>query len=166
MFRVVGAVVLLCVSASVQAITWHPTDINDGYGDVNSLLLSSDGPGKFAIFDGGSLPAAGAADLLLGRFDRVTFSLLGDSTWELQNRAGDVLNIGADTAFHFGYFDGVNWVQESLAIQLGSDTNIWFLRWGRGASLIAVDVAPIPLPASVWLMASALALLGLRRSTR
>ena len=167
MLRLTAGIVLLLVSAGAQAITWSPTNVRDGSGDIHSLLFSSVGPGHFAVFDDGSLPTATAAELTLARFDRVSFSLLDDGTWQVANRAGQSLNLGFDAAFQFAYFDGVQWNEERVSFQLGNDTNIWFLRWAPRANMIVAGIAPavaaIPLPPTVWLMGGALALLALRR---
>ncbi len=167
MLRLTAGILLLLVSAGAQAITWSPTNIIGGSGDILSLQLSNAGPGQFAIFEQGTLPTESAPDLTLARFDRVSFALLEDGTWQLANRAGQSLNLGLEAAFHFAHFDGAEWSEERFSFRLGDDTNVWFLRWGPGANLIVGGIAPvsavIPIPSAVWLMGGALILLGLRR---
>lgn len=156
---------LLLLTGTASALTWSPTDVEIATGDVNTINLSTDAPGIFGIFAPGALPQAGGlAGLPIASVDKITFNLLGDSTWQISNLAGDTFNLGTSFVFKFAYFDGVNWLEELSAVELAPGASIYDLTWAPGITLRAIDVAPIPAPPAVVLFLSALlALAGLRR---
>ena len=158
--------ILLLFTGTASAVIWSPTDVEVATGDVNTINLSTDGTGMFGIFGLGALPQAGGfADLAIAAVDKVTFTLLGNNTWDITNLAGDTFNLGASFNFNFAYFDGANWLEEPTAFELAPGASIWNLQWGPGISLQAVDVMPIPVPPAIVLFISGLlALAGLRRS--
>ena len=161
LIKATATILFLLSSTSAFASVWAPTD-----GDVNTINLSTSGSGLFGIFDAGTLPGALAPDLALAaNADTVIFTLLGDNTWEIQNSLGAIFNLGLTPDFQIGYFAGSgSWVMETSAVELGlPGTNIWSLSWGGGVDLTVVDVAPVPLPGAVWLLASGILAIAARR---
>ena len=155
--QLVAALVLSVVGAQAQATVWSPTS-----GDIQTLTFSGSGA-NFAIFDADTL-FAGPALTLSEPGDTIRVSNVGGS-FIFTNDAGSFINLGASDSFVIGANLGAGYIIDS-AISLLS-TNSFKLTFtsanGASAELFAIDVAPVPEPATFLLMAFALAGLVLYR---
>lgn len=164
---VVGVLLLVwSMGAASAATVWYPTS-----GDVDTIYLNYLGAplptnAAFGIF-GGSDTVDGASNPLLtiAPTGQVSFSQLGDSTWEITNSSNDVANLGLSNAFQFGFFDPSQgqWFGDSVAALLGGDT--WALQFPglQYSVFVATDIAVVttPIPGALALFLSAMAGLGL-----
>ena len=157
----VAALVLSVVGAQAQATVWSPTS-----GDIQTITFSGFGA-NFAIFDADTL-FAGPALTLNEPGDTIRISNVGGD-FVFTNDAGSFINLGASDSFVIGANLGAGYIIDS-AISLLS-TNSFKLTFtgvpGASIELFAIDVAPVPEPATFVLMALALAgLVVYRRRVR
>ena len=177
------AILITCVSfmpISAEAATiWAPTN-----EDTDFIQLNFGGPGSGISTNGGTLALfddntgfAGPALAIGQNGGHVVFSDNGDGSWgaevfDVTNTSGGSITLTNDTNFVLGisWNGGVNYFGDSgSSIQSSPDTYLIVfdgIFQGRriSGSTLAVDLAPIPLPASVWLLGSGL--LGLAGMAR
>ena len=170
---VAGALILVwSMGAASAATVWYPTS-----ADVDTIYLNLLGAplpanATFGIF-GGSDTVDGAPNPLLtiAPTGQVSFSQLGNSSWEITNSNNDVANLGLSNTFQFGYFDPNSnqgqgqWFGDTAIALLGSGDS-WALTFPGlplASLFIASDVAVVttPIPGALALFLSAMAGLGL-----
>lgn len=165
-----------------DSFDWDSSSSNNNYGfDISSLPLASDGLGDLSAFSDYRLAFYNPNDdpihvnifFNTGDTDAVPGSdRFYQNGWVwLDPGASAVLTINfasADT-----YIGGVS--QGYTAVQnLSEVSNIGFqvelpgpaddYTWGAGTGSFSVDVAPVPIPAALWLLGSGLiGLIGIRR---
>ena len=154
------------VGAASAATVWAPTE-----PAVETVYLSFWGDlptnAAFGIFSGSQTVDGAAAPLLgIDPSGEISFSQLGNSTWEITNDNGTA-NLGLSNSFQFGYFDPGQdqWFGDTVAVLLGSGDS-WLLDFPwlpAGGVFIANDVAVVttPIPGALALFLSAMAGLGL-----
>jgi hypothetical protein len=181
LFYLASAVFILA-STSVNATVWHPTNEDT---DFIQLDFGGPGPGSGISTNGGTLALfddeagfAGPALEIGSDGGHVVFSDNGDGSWnaevfDVTNTSGGSITLSNNTNFVLGiswngganYFGDTGW-----SLQSSPDTYlITFDGIVQGprrisGSTLAIDLAPIPLPASVWLLGSGLlGLVGVAR---
>ena len=166
---VAGALFLVwSMGAASAATVWYPTS-----ADVDTIYLNLLGAplpanAAFGIFSGADTVDGALNPLLtIAPTGQVSFSQLGDSTWEITNSDNDVANLGLSNAFQLGYFDPNQgqWFGDTVAALLGSGDS-WALTFPGlplASLFIASDVAVVttPIPGALALFLSAMAGLGL-----
>ena len=169
---IAGALVLVwSVGAASAATVWYPTS-----GDVDTVYLNFIGAplpanAEFGIFSGATTVDGASGPLLsIEPIGQVSFSQLGDSTWEISTSATNTANLGPSNSFQFGFFDPNQgqWFGDTIASLLGGDT--WALQFPglQYSVFVATDIAVVttPIPGALALFLSAMAgrgLLGWRR---
>jgi len=177
---------LILASASVNATVWHPTNEDT---DFIQLDFGGPGPGSGISTNGGTLALfdddtglTGPALVIGQDGGHVVFSDNGNGTWDAEvfditnTSGGSITLLGGDANFELGisWNGGAHYFGDSgSSIQSSPDTYLivfdGFVQGPQGprrvsGNTLAVDLAPIPLPASVWLLGSGLlGLVGVAR---
>ncbi len=164
---IAGALILVwSMGAASAATVWYPTS-----GDVDTLYVNLIGAplpanAEFGIFSGSTAVDGASGPLLsIEPIGQVSFSQLGDSTWEISTSATNTANLGLSNSFQFGFFDPTQgqWFGDTVASLLGGDT--WALQFPglNYGVFVATDVAVVttPIPGALALFLSAMAGLGL-----
>lgn len=117
---------------------WTATD-----GDVNQIRL---GYGNFYLGHGNNL-------LPLRKYDRVKVEAggTGGRGYKLSNRAGQSIRLSKNRFKFYKEKRNGSFLSEIWSKELGPDTNIFKLIFSPKHKIIASDIKPVPLPASVWL---------------
>lgn len=172
---------LILASTAVNATVWHPTNEDTDFIQLN---FGGTGQGSGISTNGGTLSLfdddtgfAGPALEIGQDGGHVVFSDNGDGSWnaevfDVTNTSGGSITLSNDANFVLGitWNGGANYFGDSgSSIQSSPDTYLIVfdgIFQGRRISgnTLAVDLAPIPLPASVWLLGSGLlGLVGVAR---
>jgi len=156
----------LCLHSSVMATTiWAPTP----GADANFLFTTSYSAdaGTLALFDDQDLGFNGP-HLALSAFDHVDFVSTGTG-YQATNSTGGSLLLSNTFNFILGFTidNGATWFSDTSAFQIG-DVNLYYIMFnglgGTLANVVKVSVAPVPLPAAIWLFLSGIAgLAGFKR---
>ena len=174
---------LILASASANATVWHPTNEDTDFIQLDfggGSGISTNG-GILALFDDDT-GLTGPALVIGQDGGHVVFSDNMDGTWDAEvfditnTSGGSITLLGGDANFELGISwngGGFYWGDTGSSIQSSPDTYLIVfdgLVAGQGrisGSTLAVDLAPIPLPASVWLLGSGLlGLVGVARRRR
>jgi hypothetical protein len=177
LFYLASAVFILA-STSANATVWHPTS-----GDTDFIQLEIGGPGSGISTNGGTL-ALFDDDSSLDPLNALEIGSSGGQVFFSDNGGGDwlaeingdsivltggnefVLGVTWDGTTYWGDFDSFLVGDDSYLIVFVEDPDA---APGAGpgpvaGSTLAVDLAPIPVPASVWLFGSGLlGLVGVAR---
>lgn len=138
-------------SATANAATvWKPTD-----ADSNLTLLK--GQGTFGIFDDTadlSLLANSTTSALLtfGSMTTLNFALLPSGDYRISIKT-NTATLSNSNYFQLGHLGLAGW---SSVASFTKTAKIYSIKFNDGSSLKAIDVSAVPLPASIWMMTSAL----------
>ncbi|HED14643.1 MAG TPA: PEP-CTERM sorting domain-containing protein, partial [Gammaproteobacteria bacterium] len=143
----------VCMSTVVVASTvWEATD-----GDINTFNFNNGAGGfGFGIFDDNNITLNDTLGYLpLQNFDRVTVDNMG-TNWSVTNLAGGSLTLTDSGYFRIAVDDGTGWSGDTGYIPYGGGGGYQLEFLGGAANLLVVDVQPVPVPASLYLMFSGL----------
>lgn len=171
--QILGASVLGLASMSASATTWIP-DVNTSTGDFQEVTFLnfglSDTIYDLVLFDAGSAPSLEPSATSL------TLPLLKGIVEVSANPAPYTASFGADTAFlgataefELALWDGASfsYVSDIDPLIPGDAYNISFTTSAGTkitGEILGVDLAPVPVPAAVWLFGSGLlGLVGIAR---
>jgi len=162
---------LLCTGAVSAGTVMQPID-----GDVN-FFVNDPFPYTLAVFDNDSFGVGNGSGvnaglevilsgpvlgLLGGTINFSNESPAGSGNYTATNSAPEVISLTGGNLFMVGLWDGSAWLMDTATTQLPA--NGAQLEFNVGGSVLAVDVAVIPIPASVWLFGSGLlGLVGIAR---
>ena len=174
---------LMLASTTTNATVWHPTNEDTDFiqldfgGDAG---ISTNG-GILALFDDDT-GLTGPALVIGQNGGHVVFSDNGDGSWDAEvfdvtnTSGGSITLLGGDANFELGISwngGGFYWGDTGYSLQSSPDTYLivfdGFVQTPDGVrrksgSTLAVDLAPIPVPAAVWLFGSGLlGLVGVAR---
>jgi hypothetical protein len=164
------------IPLSAEAATiWAPTNEDT---DFIQLDFGGPGPGSGISTNGGTLALfdddtglTGTALVIGQSGGQVVFSDNGDGTWDAEvfdvtnTSGGSITLLGGDANFELGIsWDGGStyWGDSGYSLQSSPDTYLIVFDdlsvpgRPRTGSTLAVDLAPIPVPAAVWLFGSGL----------
>ena len=171
---------LILVTTSVNATVWHPTNEDT---DFIQLDFGGPGPGAGISTNGGTLAlfdddtGFGGPALVIGEFGgHVVFTDNMNGSWnaevfDVNNTSGGSITLSNDANFVLGMDWGLGYFAESNA-SLVSAPDVYLIVFDGideferpiSGNTLAVDLAPIPVPASVWLLGSGLlGLVGVAR---
>jgi hypothetical protein len=170
LFYLASAVFILA-STSANATVWHPTNEDTDFIQLNfggGLGISTNG-GSLAMFDD-EAGFAGPALEIGADGGHVVFSDNGDGSWnaevfDVTNTSGGSITLSNNANFVLGisWNGGANYFGDSgWSLQSSPDTYLinfdGIVQGPRriSGSTLAVDLAPIPVPAAVWLFGSGL----------
>jgi hypothetical protein len=181
LFYLASAVFILA-STSVNATVWHPTNEDT---DFIQLDFGGPGPGSGISTNGGTLALfddeagfAGPALEIGQKGGQVVFSDNGNGSWNAEvfnvtSTSGGSITLSNNANFVLGIsWDGgaTYWGDTGFSLQSSPDTYLIVFDGSDGqgrpisGSTLAVDLAPIPVPAAVWLFGSGLlGLVGVAR---
>ena len=181
-----ASAVFIMASTSVNATVWHPTNEDT---DFIQLDFGGPGPGSGISTNGGTLAMfdddtglTGPALEIGDAGGHVVFTDNMDGSWNAEvfdvtnTSGGSITLFGDDARFELGIsWDGGStyWGDTDYSLQSSPDTYLIVFddlsvpgRPRTGVTL-AVDLAPIPVPAAVWLFGSGLlGLVGVARRRR
>jgi len=174
---------LILASTSANATVWHPTNEDTDFIQLDfggGSGISTNG-GILALFDDDT-GLTGPALVIGQDGGHVVFSDNMDGSWDAEvfdmNNAsgGSITLLGGDANFELGISwngGGLYWGDTGSSIQSSPDTYLIVFDGlvqtpdgprRRSGSTLAVDLAPIPVPAAVWLFGSGLlGLVGVAR---
>lgn len=169
--QLLAASVLGLASTAASAIVWTP-DVNTSTGDfqeVTFLNFNVDATTYDLIFyDAGSAPSAepSATSISMSTLSGIVEISANPApyTATLQG-AADNASLGATALFELALYDGTSYIPATAASPALSG-NAYFVEFGPGiqGEILGVDLAPIPVPAAVWLFGSGLlGLVGVAR---
>ena len=172
---------MLASSVATAATIWAPTNIDTDFiqfdfaGNPNAGAGISTNGGTLALFDDSDTTFANA--LIIGQNGgQVVFTDNNDGSWnaevfDVSNTSGGSITLSGDNSFSLGMDWGMGYFGDSNASLLSSpDTYLvvfdGYDEFERSISgnTLAVDLAPVPVPAAVWLFGSGLlGLVGIAR---
>jgi hypothetical protein len=184
LFYLASAVFILA-STSVNATVWHPTNedtdfiqLNFGAGGAQGITTNG---GILALFDDDDGLDPAEALVIGDAGGHVVFSDLGNGDWnaevfDVTNTSGGsiTLNNGSNFILGISWNGGTSYFGESGA-SVQSSPDAYLISFDGikpgptgprrvSGSTLAVDLAPIPVPAAVWLFGSGLlGLVGVAR---
>jgi len=177
---IAAAALMLATSAATATTIWAPTNMDTDFIQFDlagNPGISTNG-GNLAMFDDSDTGFANA--LVIGQNGgQVVFTANGDGSWnaevfDVSSTSGGSITLSGDNSFSLGMDWGAGYVGDSNASVLSSpDTYLAVFDGldGSGAPIsgntLAVDLAPIPVPAAVWLFGTGLlAIVGIARRRR
>jgi hypothetical protein len=160
---------LFAISTASSAGVWAPND-----GDINLISINPLGfafpslADTFGIFEDTADLSTAAPVLTFDGIGKIAFMQSG-SDYTISHAAASGTLLGSSN-FQIGFFSQGNWSSEVGNVNLGSDANMLIFSDGGAFEnshfLYGFDITPsrvtddlpaiVPLPASVWLMGSAL----------
>jgi FlaG/FlaF family flagellin (archaellin) len=171
-----ATLLLLASTAAVSATVWAPTNEDTDFiqFDLGSPGISTNG-GALALFDD-SDTGFGTA-LVIGQVGgQVVFTDNNDGSWnaevfDVTNTSGGSITLSGNTNFSLGIDWGAGYFGDTNFSLLSSpDTYLIVFDGFNGlgdrisGNTLAIDLAPIPVPAAVWLFGSGLlGLVGIAR---
>jgi hypothetical protein len=163
---------LILASTSVNATVWHPTSSDTDFiefdfaGNPGTGLGISTNGGTLALFDDSDF---GGDALVIGENgSHVVFTDNKNGSWnaevfDVANTPGGSITLSNNPNYVLGMDWGLGYIVESNSTLVsGPDTYLIVFDGvdGSGMSIsgntLAVDLAPIPVPATVWLFGSGL----------
>jgi hypothetical protein len=151
--KIIGVCALLVASQANAATIFIPTD-----GDVNFLLGDLNGA-QLAIFDDSDQSYTGLSlgvsigDIVgfagpNGSSNYIATNTTTANTLLLTNNSSFILGLSTD--------GGNNWMAESSIVSLGANAYTVIFSTGNSITEVDVRIAPVPVPAAVWLLGSGL----------
>lgn len=163
------ALSLLLASSASNAAIWTTTDGDSTFSDISILTFPpAASTAVFGIFEDTASSTNPAPTLTFIGASTIKFTQNGFN-WDIIN-TNDLSNgtlLGSNN-FQIGFLSNGSWVFETASAQVPGANNSWILAFGQGQGnlklMAANDIAPgrleadfpVPLPASVWMMGSAL----------
>ena len=168
----VAALFSVQAQAAAVSTTWNPTDgnVNIVQFDAGRGIPNLNG-GSLALFEAAN-DFSGPAVVLGGGGGIFAFTDNSDGTFTVEGfvdnvSVGSILMNGSEFMFGVSWDGGATYAGDALTRVNNGDPTGWLIlfRDGQNRGLVAADdLAPIPLPASVFLFASALmGLVGIQR---
>ena len=174
LFQFVSVAMLGLSSAAASAATiWSPTNEDADFIQFDFAGITTNG-GTLALFDESDF---GGTALIIGSTGgNVVFTDNLNGTWKAEyfnvsNVSGGSITLSGGNTFSLGINWGAGYYGDS-SYSLQSSPDTYLINFdGQGAdgsdksgSTLAVDLAPIPVPAAVWLFGSGLiGLVGVAR---
>lgn len=143
------ATTALCLSAfATHASTvFVPTD-----GNVNFIFPTLLGYDLYIFDDSVDVSSMSTTT---GLWVSAPEAIVFDSSVPDASGSNGTLLLSGNTNFILGITDGSSWMTDNGGyINLGADS--YLVSFDSGSSIVTVDVAPIPLPAAVWLFGAGL----------
>ncbi len=179
-FFYLASAALIMVATSTNATVWHPTNEDTDFiqldfgGSGQRLGISTNG-GTLALFDDDT--GFGGPALVIGDSGgHVVFTDNLDGSWnaevfDVTNTSGGSITLSNDANFVLGMDWGLGYFGDTNAALVSApDTYLIVFDGADGferpisGNTLAVDLAPIPVPAAVWLFGSGLlGLVGVAR---
>ena len=176
----VAATLLLTSFTATAATIWAPTNMDTDFiqfdfaGNPNAGAGISTTGGTLALFDDSDF---GGTPLIIGKDGgQVVFTDNNDGSWtadffDVSDNLGGSIPLSGDNSFSLGMDWGAGYVGDSNATLISSPDTYLIVFDGLDGSggqisgnTLAVDLAPIPVPAAVWLFGSGLiGLIGIAR---
>lgn len=167
---------MLLASPATFAGIWAPTNDDSNFLSLGFLFGSSSND-TFAIFDDTDTALSNPI-VQFGNAATISFTQLGNGNGWAVDTGTETGNLEGSSNFQIGWSTGSGWSTEAGAQMLAANSYaLGFFNNANMRLLLAFDIAPsamdsvdpseVPLPASIWLMTSALATLlysGRRRS--
>ncbi len=162
---IAAATFMLATSAATATTIWAPTSEDTEFiqFDFGGSGISTNG-GILALFDDSDTAFANA--LVIGQNGgEVVFTANGDGSWkaevfDVSKTSGGSITLSGDNSFSLGMKWGAGYIGDSNASILSSfDTYLVVfddLDGRISGNTLAVDLAPIPVPAAVWLFGTGL----------
>lgn len=148
-----AALSLSALSAQASSTVFTPTD-----GNVNFIFPTLTGYDLY-IFDDDTVSFATTSGLFVDVPEAVTFDASSATA-----TSGTLSLIGGNS-FVIAITDGIDWFTDNGGIiNLGADSYAISFDSSDPTSVVAIDVAPVPVPAAVWLFGTGLmGLVGVAR---
>ncbi|MDD2759678.1 MAG: VPLPA-CTERM sorting domain-containing protein [Methylomonas sp.] len=157
---------LILVSGASNAGVWAPTDGDSNFFDLDTLIFGSS-TNEFGIFEDTATLGA-APKLVFTGGSTINFSQNG-ANWDISNGSSSATLLGSYN-FQIGFNRNGSWEFETTSAPIAIIGNTtWELAFGSAQGdlkkLYAIDIQPsiaqadvthVPLPASAWMMGSAL----------
>lgn len=171
-YSLLASIVFMLGSTVANAIVWHPTNEDT---DFIQLDFGGPGPGSGISTNGGVLALfdddtgfAGPALEIGADGGQVVFTDNMDGSWNAEvfdvlNVSGGSITLSNDTNFILGIDWGAGYFGDTNATLTSSPDTYLIVFSGVDAlerpirgNTLAVDLAPIPVPAAVWLFGTGL----------
>ena len=160
---------LMLVSSVASATVWHPTNEDTDFIQFGPIINTNGG--DLVMFDESDF---GGTALTIGDAGgEVRFSDNGDGSWnaevfDVNNISGGSITLSGNKNFTLGitWDGGTTYYTDSnyALVNAPDDYRIAFQGKQVVGRTLAIDVAPIPVPAAVWLFGSGLlGLVGVAR---
>jgi hypothetical protein len=175
-YIIAAATFMLTTSAATASTIWAPTNMDTDFiqfdfaGNPNAGAGISTNGGTLALFDDSDTGFANA--LVIGENGgQVVFTDNNDGSWnaevfDVTNTSGGSITLSGDNRFTLGMDWGAGYYGDSNASLLSSpDTYLVVFDGFAGldgtggpisGNTLAVDLAPVPVPAAVWLFGTGL----------
>ena len=161
---------LMLISSVAGATVWHPTNVDTDFIQFDFGPLTTNG-GDLVMFDDSDF---GGAALTIGDAGgQVVFTDNMDGSWkaevfDVDNNSGGSITLSVNKNFTLGmtWDGGITYYGDSSAVLVNApdDYRITFQGKQVVGRTLAIDLAPIPVPAAVWLFGSGLlGLVGVAR---
>ena len=176
---ITAATFMLATSAATATTIWAPTNIDTDFiqfGDSN-FGISTNG-GTLALFDDSDTGFANPLDIGVNG-GQVVFTDNNNGSWnaevfDVSNASGGSITLSGNTNFSLAIDWGAGYFGDSNFSLLSSPDTYLIVFDGLDASgdrisgnTLAVDLAPIPVPAAAWLFGTGLlGIVGIARRRR
>ena len=165
---------LMLVSSVASATVWHPTNEDTDFIQFGPIINTNGG--DLALFDDSDF--AGTALTIGDAGGQVVFTDNLDGSWnaevfDVNNVSGGSITLSGDDSFVLGmtWDGGTTYYAEANAVLVNAPDDYRIAFEGQdvtGAPVtgrtLAIDVAPVPVPAAVWLFGTGLlGLVGVAR---